>query len=940
MVTAWKWTMGGIVALGLGYGSRSTTQGIRVVCIADTSISSHESERNFNYGAASRLRLKGIQTFALLQFDLKPVANLNVDRAVLHLRFAGSEKKLKTLGFSTISAPWTEGSGTGDRQAGQTCFNASKLGAETWAGPWTDITDVMYTAGHTVAAYSDIVDDGDGWFHAEVDPRIIQMQIAGLSYGMVVTDEKGQTMANNDIYSREQSNSAPYLTINGSPPKTDNFQPTGIQVKPDPQNSGTQAGSSVTFINSGPLSAYGFDIQFSSNGTVWKELPRANTPLPTESKTLITGLPAASNLTFRVVPVNAIGTRGKATNIGTILTPTVVATVPLTPRPAPAAFDPALLKRSGFHVYAYPDTMKASPITGNLLEDSDGDYGRKPLVDGMPANPIWDGKSIEIHAARAEIFAFHLMVEIANEPLKNVVVKPNIRIDGQQVICDVFRDWSVKQGEWYPEACVPLKGGFDIPWAENRIQGQRNQSVLIEFQVPKGVPKGDYSGSVEISAAGQMAVSIPIRVSVSDLAMPDNLGFEISLNGYGTVGGTFGLDDRTAEYRQLERDYHRLAHSHRSTLALLGYSHSGTTTTDYAPALAGSGESMHVADWSAWDRHFGSYFDGSAFKGLPRDGVPITHFYLPFHEDWPASMSKRYHYNQMERSYPAMISEHAMSSGPIEKLFDGDGQLEFKTISQEFRKHFQEQKWTNTTFQFYQNDKNFYKDPKTGGRGTSWWLLDEPNYRDDWLALAFFARLFQEGNNATPVKMVHREDISRPQWQRDYLTGLVQLMVVSNEIYNKPALMNHYRRQGITLWNYGSANEVKETNLTAEGWAIRAWLAGADGVVPWNSIGGDENYTKPEATALLLPGKRFGINGPVASLRLKALRRAQQDVEYLSAYAAKHNLTREQMASLISKILPMTVEFKQQNDLDAGQYHFSSLNAYMFAELRDALSQR
>jgi len=81
-----------------------------------------------------------------------------------------------------------------------------------------------------------------------------------------------------------------------------------------------------------------------------------------------------------------------------------------------------------------------------------------------------------------------------------------------------------------------------------------------------------------------------------------------------------------------------------------------------------------------------------------------------------------------------------------------------------------------------------------------------------------------------------------------------------------------------------------------ERWACRNWFAGADGVVPWQSVGTDANFATAEATALLLPGKRFGINGPVASLRLKALRRAQQDVEYLVLFAKATGMTREQIA--------------------------------------------
>ena len=239
-------------------------------------------------------------------------------------------------------------------------------------------------------------------------------------------------------------------------------------------------------------------------------------------------------------------------------------------------------------------------------------------------------------------------------------------------------------------------------------------------------------------------------------------------------------------------------------------------------------------------------------------------------------------------------------------------------------------------FQFYQNDKYYYKDPKMGGRGTSWWLLDEPNHRDDWLALAYFARLWRAGVGKNPaVTMLHREDISRPQWQRDYLDGLVDLMVVSGELYTKgPRLREMKERLGVRYWNYGSANAVRRSNTEMEAWAVRAWLAGADAIVPWQTIGSDENYTRPEETALLLPGKRFGIEGPVASLRLKALRRAQQDVEYLTLLAAAKGWDRDQVGAAAAGLLKIDAAFHQSDAQDAGSYRFGPMRAVDFADLR------
>jgi hypothetical protein len=281
-----------------------------------------------------------------------------------------------------------------------------------------------------------------------------------------------------------------------------------------------------------------------------------------------------------------------------------------------------------------------------------------------------------------------------------------------------------------------------------------------------------------------------------------------------------------------------------------------------------------------------------------------------------------------------------MTAPPIEQALDDEFTASFTAIAKQFAEHFRAKGWTQTQFQFYQNDKYYYKDPKQGGRGTSWWLLDEPNHRDDWLVLSYFNRLFAKGIGPHPgVSLITREDISRPQWQRDYLDGQIDLMVVSGELYTKgPRLREMQERLGVRYWNYGTANAVRRSNTEAEAWTVSAWLAGADGIVPWQSIGEDANYTRAEDTALLLPGKRFGIVGPVASLRLKALRRAQQDVEYLNMLAANKKWDRAQVAAAIGGILKPKTAFNQNDAQDAGSYSFGKVRAADFADLRLAIA--
>lgn len=917
----------------------------RLRCIADTNLSSYESERDFNYGQSSRLRLKGIQMLALFRFDTAPVAGWQVRKATLSLRYAGAERKLRALGISTISAPWQEGTGTGEPKAGETCFSWRAYKQARWAGEETDFTDVSFTAGQTRARYADIKPLDKDWFAVSIAPELAQALIAGASYGLAVTDEKGQTSANNDIFSREQSGSEPYLVIEGEPgPNAAPPAATGLMLRPDSRHADFEAGAMLLTLTA-PRNAFAYDVQVGLQDGALQPFPRSAIPFAQsgQRQTIrLEGLKPDASYRVEIVSISATGVHGAPVRITGMASaakskPAALRLAPSAPRrpQTPPLHD------SRLRLWAYPDTEKADPVSGDLLEAKAG------VGDYRNTNEVWDGQGVSLHGARNEFIGFQLLIEATTGSLRRVTVSSLPAFESGNVNAawqpnaHLFRDWYVRDGAWFPEICVPLTKPFDIPAADNAVPNQRNQSVFVEFLIPRTVPAGRYRSVLTVAAEGVTPVRVPLTLTVNPLTLPDTLSFEVSLNTYGTLGGPFDLNDRTAEYRRLEREYHRMAHEHRATLAILGYSHSGNVSTNYAPPLAGEGAAMRVRDWSLWDQQFGPYLDGSAFADLPRKGVPLTHFYLPFHEAWPGDIRAHYHYQPTTTAYPANITEHALHAPPIEQAFDKEYADSFIAVAKQFAAHFREKGWTRTQFQFYQNDKNYYKDPKMGGRGTSWWLLDEPNFRDDWLALAYFARLFHAGVQGMPgISMPFREDISRPQWQRDYLDGLVDVMVVSGELYAKgPLLRDVQERWGVRYWNYGAANAIRRSNVEAEGWAVRAWLAGADGIVPWQSVGTDENYTRAEETALLLPGKRFGIAGPVASLRLKALRRAQQDAEYLVLAAAARHWDRAQMGAALRTLLPNKGTFAQSHAEDAGSYRFEGLRAADFAAMRRALAE-
>ena len=127
------------------------------------------------------------------------------------------------------------------------------------------------------------------------------------------------------------------------------------------------------------------------------------------------------------------------------------------------------------------------------------------------------------------------------------------------------------------------------------------------------------------------------------------------------------------------------------------------------------------------------------------------------------------------------------------------------------------------------------------------------------------------------------------EWRRDALDGLVDYHVVGSAMRQYPRLVfDRKRRFGEIVLEYGGTNPVQASNLQPVGWSLDAWSLGADGVLPWQTIGNAESWQRGDELALFYPLPP----GVVPSIRLKAYRRGQQDVEYLALWAHERGLPR------------------------------------------------
>lgn len=920
-----------LMALG---ADATQAEEVRLPVVADTSLQAHEAEVEQNSGASTVIRIKAWQHFMLMKFDLSAIEGWRLTRARLRLHLARPDHMLWRVGLSTITADWAEGQGRSEKVAGGCTFLRAVAPDTPWAGPDSDFTDVAFGNGGSFMRYATPRDLPDGWLEIDVDPILVAAMLQGGSFGLCLSDEKGQTLFNNDVHSREQSQYQPYLLVEGEPGSGEGVKPpehapapTGqirdLRAEEYPQAADFDHGAArITFTAPDPV-AVNYQLQLRGpDGIV--SLPRWMLPPPTEPgkpcEIIILGQPGA-RYSATLVAVPAWSARKSIATIE-------FRTSPALPRPqpldAPTVEAPPAgeLGAQGLVARAFPGEVKINPATGEALEQ------------------IRPAKAVVLHAVRNEVVSFQLAIGADDLPARVKIRADRLEGPGGTEIPSSamrwFRVWSVKDGEaWWGEYAVPLADELDIPWQENAVAGQKWQAVLCDLYVPKDCAPGVYRGQVEVRGVGA-SLAVPVTLRVHNWLMPDECSFEVDFNCYGPVCTADGW----ADYLAKERAYYAAAHEHRATLNPLPYTHGGYVYDGFAPRVSGSGAAVQVTDWAIYDEHYGPYLDGSAFTGY-RAGVPISHMYLPFHENWPAPMAGHYHVTIEERRYPEMIFAHAQLAPPIEEAFDEDFKAAFVSVARQFAQHFAQRGWTRTDLQCYLNNKHYYKDPKQGGRGTSWWCLDEPTCTDDFLALRFFAQLFaQAKTDSGPARLVFRADISRPQWQRDFLDGLADLECVSGAFWTyRRRCLDMQRRWGVKFWHYGTANPVRESNLSALSWALRAYCEGADGILPWNVIGGEGALTQPTDTALLIPGQRFGINGPLVSLRVKAFRRAQQDVELLAAVARKRGWRRLQAAEAIRPFVHLAGQTAAAHADDAGRIAWDRLSPEDFQRLRLALCQ-
>lgn len=876
---------------------------VRLAVTRDTWFSEVGSEGNCNLGGAPQLKLKSIQEMSLIDIDPTPLKGRVVVGATLHLRKRG-EEVLRRVTVSSFNSEWVEGtSASYEPQVGSSCFNRKRYPDEFWAQPGSDLTAVMLGQGGTVWGMAEASEpDADGWMTVAVNPSVVAARVAGLSHGFLLFDDTGsewtrdgekfqfRLFPNRFVHSRESAQrNAPYFTIElGAEDRAAPAAPTRIESEASDLPAGEAEVSWLTPADVGPAGTIGFLVSASG-----RPVPQYLVPPAKKAGERVTmhlrdlELKAGERVSFAVRAVDGAGNVGEAAVAAVQVSADV-------PRPLPGNdpepfTDAGPLPRLGGSEVAIIDALdKVEPASGRMIPPQETGY--------LSANHLWSArqKRIRLHAARNEFTSFQILFR---GPVKDDSAR--LTFDGNpspQSALYRFGDVPSKSGP-VPDPLLPFDGSFNTP------TGDKNGSLQCEIYVPREIGAGAHSGTLALTA-GADKLEIPIELTVWDFTLPDYLSFIPEMNCYDLPSN--------------EADYYRLAHRNRTAINRVPYYQNGSIAEGCAPRWDG-----RRLDWSGWDKRFGAYLDGSAFADLPRKGVPLDVFYLPLHENWPTPMEGNYN-----GGYWA------------DQAFPPSYRQAFVECSRQFAEHFNENHWNDTLFLCFFNGKNNFKE-RGWSHGSSPWLLDEPaNFQDFW-ALRWFGLAFHEGADSVKgrAKLRFRCDISRPQWQRDALDGVLNYNVVAGGPFHQyhRLVMDRKRRLRQVVIPYGSTNDPSASNMQPVGWCWDSWTLGGDGVLPWQVIGSADSWKHAEDTCLFYPSEPAGVKGPVPSIRLKAYLRGQQDAEYLTLLARVERQSQLQLGRSIREALNLSATRKDTGFTggeDAGVIDFDALRPQDLWKLR------
>jgi len=618
----------------------------------------------------------------------------------------------------------------------------------------------------------------------------------------------------------------------------------------------------------------------------------------------------------------------------------------------------------GFTVWFAGDGFRVDAVTGKAFEA--GPIYPDPLSgDYKKVNAVWNGKRVSLQAGRNEAASFQIIVEREKEPaVKGLVIEisdltgKNGNILTRSKYIALFRQWYLQVKEpsiqktfkyfhsfgngWYPDPLVPLDNPavdknflfpVDIPSEVNKIGNeQRVQGFWVDLFVPENTSVGEYTATVTIKAQGIASKKIPIEFTVLNYTIP-------SVNHVMVGGMTYGGRWLSRMGPYYPQRLFSIAKQHRIQFE----------PTGMAPPWVNGELIWSPVNDSAFnfDKVMGPVLDGSLFTEKygyfgPNQGVPFEQFLLPFHV--PTQKD-----SVLGDCYPpAPFYLPSKGKPPLENRAFVQA---FQKILRDFEKHFREKGWTQTQAILFVN--NFLDEP----RGRDLWISPDGDRHGGYSFIRWMGETINQAGLKDRKWVLFRNDLGDvksvgewiPGWNLDSIFSMIGPITDIFNICASPKYfpvkymadyVNKHKKQAMFYFSCTSGEPAfppAMLDMETNGYALWSWISwryglrgglhwdimvwgGRDGATGWEKAfsgwhgdgwmeqeGGD-CFGYYNIQGLIYNGRYIGIpDEPIHSIRLKSMRRGEQDYEYLWLLAQKDgNSVRAD--SIVRSVVPRALD--------------------------------
>ncbi|MEK6758808.1 MAG: glycoside hydrolase domain-containing protein [Deltaproteobacteria bacterium] len=558
-------------------------------------------------------------------------------------------------------------------------------------------------------------------------------------------------------------------------------------------------------------------------------------------------------------------------------------------------------------------------------------------------NSVWDGTSVRIFGARNEVVSFNLVIESGVRGASGLTVDFNsligaggARISSKQVKKDGLFDYRGRNIEIFHVGYLQIKGlsrlGYDPTYDERHVpvgmrlpfkvsggkavsngtfserpganryypdiavpieavsgfavKGGENQSVWVDIYIPKESKAGIYKGLLKIKGTGGVVKEVPVVLDVMDFSLPDlptartmvyfseedlndrYIGRKW-LNPTGEKKWTLWLNERVWNAHQM------MAHRHRISLVddgvappeKLGRWRPVLSGSLFTPANGYEGPGMGV---SSGVYSIGTY---GAWRRLidPENKKAVQEF----SDRWVAWFGK---------NFPDV--EYFLY------LLDEPRQADMDKV----------ERWAS-----------WIKEGTGSGRSLKTMVTKDLVETDRSAPSVDIAFTAWGDANVWRSAIKRHEKEGKSFWAYNGTRITTGSFMIEDEGVSLRALgWNHFKHK-VGRWFYWHSNQYKNTSHVAyENNVFRqAWTFGRRDPAPHIKYGDTgSNYMNGDGvlfypgTDRRFPEDSFGIDGPIASLRLKHWRRGIQDADYL-AMASK--IDPAAVAAIVAGMVPRSL---------------------------------